>query len=80
MLSCIQCNEGRNNPSKLHGSMHAPLNPGTRVESTKDLRLIGHLSASRFLSMVYCLFMPGQNLTGQKAILLGICPMASCYY
>ena len=26
----------------------------------KDLRLIGHLCASRFPSMVYCSFMPGQ--------------------
>ena len=32
--------------------------------------------------MVYCSFMPGQitNLTGQKAILFGICPMAACYF
>ena len=48
----------------------------------KDFRLIGHLYASRFPSMVYCSFMPGQitNLTGQKANLFGICPMAACYF
>ena len=45
----------------------------------KDFRLIGHLCASRFPSWFnYCSFMPGQitNLTGQKAILFGICLMA----
>ena len=54
---------------------------GDRAEN-KDFRLIGHLCASRFPSMVYCSFMPGQitNLTGQKAILFGICPMAACYF
>ena len=32
--------------------------------------------------MVYCSFMPGQMtvLTGQKAILLRICPKAGCYF
>ena len=54
---------------------------GSRAEN-KDFRLIGHLCASRFPSMVYCSFMPGQitNLTRQKAILFGICPMAACYF
>ena len=35
-----------------------------------------------FHQMVYCSFMPGHitNLTGQKAILFGICPMAACYF
>ena len=43
---------------------------------------MGHLCASRFPSMVYCSFMPGQiiNLTGQKAIWFGICPMAASYF
>ena len=45
---------------------------GCRAEN-KDFRLSGHLCASRFPSIVYCSFMPGQitNLTGQKAILFG---------
>ena len=55
---------------------------GMAATENKDFRLIGHLCASRFPSMVYCSFMPGQiaNLTGQKAILFGICPMAACYF
>ena len=55
-----------------HFSVHT-----IRAEN-KDFRLIRHLlCASRFPSMVYCLFMPGQitNLTGQKAIKFGICPV-----
>ena len=56
-------------------------NMQSRAEN-KDFRLMGHLCASRFPSMVYCSFMPGQiiNLTGQKAIWFGICPMAACYF
>ena len=54
---------------------------GSFRAENKDFRLIGHLCASRFPSMVYCSFMPGQitNLTGQKAILFGIHKMA-CYF
>ena len=73
-----------NMQSRLHAVLqHAvqSCNMQSRAEN-KDFRLMGHLCASRFPSMVYCSFMPGQiiNLTGQKAIWFGICPMAACYF
>ena len=67
----------------FHACTVEPVHSGHPIRAeNKDFRLIGHLCASRFPTMVYCSFMPGQitNLTGKKAILFGICPMTACYF
>ena len=43
-----------------------------KTSHCRDLRLIGFMSRQMTRQMIY--------LTGQKAILLGICPTAGCYF
>ena len=54
---------------------------GTPATSSRaESRFIGHLSGSGFLSMHSLLFIYAQTNNWTKGSLLGICPMAACFF